>query len=93
MQKLLESHLMTQENWENFKEAYMNEYPEEYHKLQTDFPDLTDSNLRIIILSRLEMTNNEMSRILGVTVDAVKKAKQRLRKKYENRLEDLLPDK
>jgi len=93
MQKLLESHLMTQENWENFKEAYMNEYPEEYSKLQTDFPDLTDSNLRIIILSRLEMTNNEMSRILGVTVDAVKKAKQRLRKKYENRLEDLLPDK
>ncbi|MFC6269224.1 tetratricopeptide repeat protein [Frigoriflavimonas asaccharolytica] len=82
LQKLLESHLMTHENWTNFKTIYINENPEEYHALIKELPDLTDSNLRIIILAQMGMSNNEMSNILGVTVDAVKKAKQRLRKKY-----------
>jgi len=89
MQKLLESHLMTDENWNNFKSAFIKEYPDYYEYLHENFPDLTDSNLRIIILTKLEMSNTEISRISGVTLDAVKKAKQRLRKKYENRY-DLL---
>lgn len=84
LQRLLDSHLMTQENWEKFRLAYIQEYAEDYRQIQEHFPDLTDSNLRIIILSRLGMSNSEMSGILGVTVEAVKKARQRLRKKYEN---------
>ncbi len=83
LQRLLDSHLMTEENWEKFKQAYKVEYQEDYLLLNQKFPDLTDSNLRIIILTKLGMNNNEISRILGVTLDAVKKAKQRLRKKYE----------
>lgn len=89
MQKLLESHLMTDENWNNFKTAFIKEYPEYYQYLQENFPDLTDSNLRIIILTKLEMNNTEISRIAGVTLEAVKKAKQRLRKKYEDRYDRL----
>ncbi|WP_326388049.1 hypothetical protein [Myroides odoratimimus] len=32
----------------------------------------------------MELTNQETANILGVTIDAVKKAKQRLKKKYED---------
>jgi len=84
LQKLLESHLMTDENWKNFRNAFIQRYPSEYRHLKEHYPDLTDSNLRIIILSKLNMSNTEISRLLGVTLDAVKKAKHRLRKKYEN---------
>lgn len=83
LEALLQSHLMTTENWNSFKEAYQNEYPEDYHFLKQNFSDLTESNLRIVLLSRLDLTNHDMAQILGVTLDAVKKAKQRLRKKYD----------
>ncbi|MBD8083540.1 tetratricopeptide repeat protein [Chryseobacterium caseinilyticum] len=89
LQKLLESHLMTDENWKNFRNAFIQKYPTHYKELTNQFPDLTDSNLRIIILTKLNMNNTEISRLLGVTIDAVKKAKHRLRKKYENDHESL----
>ncbi|WP_312075260.1 tetratricopeptide repeat protein [Chryseobacterium sp.] len=89
LQKLLESHLMTDENWQNFRNAFIQKYPVHYKELTEQFPDLTDSNLRIIILTKLNMNNTEISRLLGVTIDAVKKAKHRLRKKYENNHENL----
>lgn len=89
LQKLLESHLMTDENWKNFRNAFIQRYPVHYKELTEQYPDLTDSNLRIIILTKLNMNNTEISRLLGVTIDAVKKAKHRLRKKYENNHENL----
>lgn len=89
LQNLLESHLMTDENWKNFRNAFIQKYPSHYKELTNQFPDLTDSNLRIIILTKLNMNNTEISRLLGVTIDAVKKAKHRLRKKYENDYERL----
>lgn len=89
LQKLLESHLMTDENWKNFRNAFIQRYPSQYKELTDQYPDLTDSNMRIIILTKLNMNNTEISRLLGVTLDAVKKAKHRLRKKYENDYENL----
>lgn len=82
LQKLLESHLMTDENWKNFRNAFIQRYPLQYKDLAQQYPDLTESNMRIIILTKLLMSNSEISRLLGVTLEAVKKAKQRLRKKY-----------
>ena len=82
IQDLLQSHLMTEENWKVFKQTFIAEESEYYQELIHRFPDLTESNLRIVLLQKLGLNNMEAAHILGVTVDAVKKAKQRLRKKY-----------
>ena len=84
MDDLLKSHLLSAENWNNFKEAFENEKQEYASFLSTNFPDLTDANLRVIYLSQLQLNNAEIARILGVTLFAVKKAKQRLRSKYKD---------
>ncbi len=55
----------------------------------SDFSDLTESNLRIITLLKLELSNQEISSLLGITIDAVKKSKQRLRKKFGEQYEEL----
>lgn len=89
LQKLLDSHLMTDENWVNFKQAFQEEYPEYYNGLMSDFSDLTESNLRIITLLKLELSNQEISSLLGITIDAVKKSKQRLRKRFGQKYEEL----
>lgn len=81
LQALLESHLMTEDKWTLFKEAFVKEYPLFYNDILRKFPELTESNLRFIFLGKLGLKNNEISNLLGVTEDAVKKAKQRLKKK------------
>ncbi|MEG1198934.1 MAG: hypothetical protein RSD53_06065 [Algoriella sp.] len=84
LNKLLSSHLMTEENWNNFKELFIKEQAEYYNFLTINFPNLTNSNLRIIFLQKLGLNNTEIAHLLGITLDAVKKAKQRLKKKYDN---------
>lgn len=78
---LLQSHLMTEENWRNFKNEFQREHFEFYDSLIENFPEITDSNLRIILLQKLGFTNSEISGLLGITIDAVKKSKQRLKRK------------
>lgn len=82
LRQLLEEHLMTDENWYAFKEAFIKEQSDFYLNLKQQLPDLTESHLRIVILQKMELNNIEIANILGVTPAAVKKAKQRLRKKY-----------
>lgn len=90
LQTLLDSHLMTDENWQKFKKAFQNEQSFFYNQLILDFPDLTESNLRIILLSKLGLSNPDISSLLGVTLDAIKKAKQRLRKKIGSDYDSIL---
>lgn len=49
---LLESHLMTESNWIRFKREFEKEFPDFSQNLITNFPELTDSNKRIIFLPR-----------------------------------------
>lgn len=86
---LLKSHLMTDENWENFKREFKKTYPAFYQKLQAEYTDLTDSNYRIILLKKLDFNNTEISELLGITLDAVKKSNQRMKKKLGDRYDEL----
>lgn len=90
LKELIQSHLLTEENWEMFKYTFKKEQPNYYGFITSHFPNLTDSNLRIILLQKMNLSNQEIASILGVTIDAVKKAKQRLKKKYEGIYDVLL---
>ncbi len=89
LQSLLDSHLMTDENWEAFKVAFEKEHADFLEQLLSDYPELTESHKRIVLLLKLGLSNKEMSNLLGVTVDAIKKSRQRLRKKLGVKSEEL----
>jgi len=78
---LLESHIMTDERWIKFKYVFDKVYPGYLSDQKTRYPTLSENDLRIIALSKLELSNRSMSNLLGVSVEAVKKAKQRMKKK------------
>ncbi|MCI9845330.1 tetratricopeptide repeat protein [Flavobacterium pectinovorum] len=85
LQALLDSHLMTEENWSSFKREFQKEYVDFTQVLAVEFPELKESNLKIIMLQKLRFNNPEIASLLGITVEAVKKSKQRLKKKMGNR--------
>jgi len=84
LSRMLESHIMTDERWLKFKHVFDKVYPEflETHKLEN--PKLSESDLRLIALMKLDLNNRSMSDLLGVSIEGVKKAKQRLKKKVDN---------
>lgn len=89
LNRLLESHLMTENNWNTFRREFQKEHPEFYNMLENDFPEVTESNKRIIILQKLNFSKNEIAELLGVTPDAIKKSKQRLKTKLGSKFERL----
>ncbi|MCP1996393.1 tetratricopeptide repeat protein [Flavobacterium sp. HSC-61S13] len=92
LQKLLDSHLMTKDNWLEFKKLFIAEQTDYYDYLMENFPGLTEANLRIILLQKMGLKNLETAQILGVTIEAVKKSKQRLKKRYEENYSEIFND-
>lgn len=90
LEELLDSHLMTDENWDNFKRLFISEKDMVYNAIKEQLPELTESNLRIIMLQVLGLNNGQIANSLGITQDAVKKAKQRMRKKHGPHFDDLI---
>lgn len=83
---LLNSHLITDENWLNLKHTFLNEYPDYFEYLDEDIDDLSDAKFKLVILIKLGLDRKQISQILGISEDTVKYAKQklhnRLAKKY-----------
>lgn len=90
IEELLNSHLMTDENWENFKKTFISEKQIVYKAIKVELPNLTESNLRMVMLHVLGLNNTQTANTLGITNDAVKKSKQRMRKKYGENFDTLL---
>jgi len=90
LDKLISSHLMTEDNWLVFKQSFVKEEPELYNTIKTNFPDMSESNLRIVLLHKIGLKNQEIANLLGITIHGVKKAKQRLRIKYGEAIEELV---
>ena len=92
LNKLLESHLMTDENWNRFKDVFTKENEDYLQYIEEHYEDLTESNIRLIILLKIGLGNKQISHVLGVSQDSIKKAKQRLRKKLGERFDVLFEE-
>lgn len=81
--EMLENHIMTDERWIKFKQVFDRVYPGFLVEQKSINPRLSENDLRLLALMKLDLSNRSMSDLLGVSIDAVKKAKQRLKKKQE----------
>jgi len=88
--RLLNEHIMTDEKWENFKKLFTKVHTTFFNNLRQKYPVLTATDTRMLSLVKLQLGNNEMANMLGVTIEGVKKSKQRLRKKMELDKDDSL---
>lgn len=79
---MLEAHIMTDDRWLKFKHAFDKVYPDYLLNIKEQNPKLTENDLRLIALTKLGLSNRSMSDLLGVSLEGIKKAKQRLKKKW-----------
>ena len=83
LDELLKEPIMTDDRWTKFKLTFDQVFPDYLKKKKLKFPRLTEGDLRLLALIKLKYSNMGMSTLLGISMDGVKKGKQRLRKKME----------
>jgi CHASE3 domain sensor protein len=79
--KVLNSTILTEEDWEKFKKTFEEVYPNFFGSLRYKFPDVTASELRLSALIKLNLSLKEASNTLGISSESVKKSRYRLKKK------------
>jgi len=95
-QEMLKAHIMTDKAWQEFKKLFGEVHPLFFDIVNDRFPNLTETDLRLLALMKLKLSKREMAAMLGITAEGVKKSKQRLRKKTgvfeEDGLEDIVAE-
>lgn len=78
---ILNSHLVTEEDWERFKKAFDQVYPEFFAQLRYRFVDITVAELRLAALIKINLSTKEAANSLGISAESVKKSRYRLKRK------------
>jgi len=87
------SELKTNENifnWKEFENHFEKVHPAFFSNLRKRFPDLTSNETELCVFIKLNMTTREIMAITYKTEEALKKARQRLKKKLGLNPEDSL---
>jgi hypothetical protein len=79
--ELSQQTILTEEDWNQFKSLFETIYPGFFIKLKKKFPDITLAEQRTAALTRLYLTTKQMASMLGISVDSIHKARQRLRQR------------
>jgi tetratricopeptide (TPR) repeat protein len=94
LEKLMQAHIMTDETWDEFKKLFEKVHAGFLYRVREKFIQATETDIRLLTLIKLGLSNREMANMLGVTTEAIKKSRQRLRKKInlpeELSLEDVV---
>ena len=73
--------ILTKEDWYNFKEKFNQVYPLFFKSIEEKNIYLTKSEQRLVSLEKLGLDNNQIAKVLGISVESVFVNRYRLRKK------------
>ncbi len=79
--RLIDSTVRIDEGWEDFRKYFEATHQGLIPALKQKYPDLTQNDLRLLALIRINLSSKEISSMLGITPESVKTARYRLRKK------------
>ncbi|WP_143822904.1 tetratricopeptide repeat protein [Mucilaginibacter sp. MD40] len=81
LDRMMHAHIMTDDKWDEFRKLFTKVHGNFLFNIRQRYPAISATDMRLMALIKLKLNNREMAGMLCITVDGVKKAKQRLRKK------------
>lgn len=84
--------ILTEADWEGFKELFEKIFPGFFIKLRQQAPGITLAEQRMAALTRLELSTRQIATILGISMDSVHKGRQRLRQRLQQTAESSIED-
>lgn len=83
LNSLLSRSIITPDRWLQFKRAFENVHKNFIENLKIKMPELTESEIRYIVLRKLNLNSKEIASILGIQFDTVRLYKYRIKKKCD----------
>jgi tetratricopeptide (TPR) repeat protein len=68
-------------NWEQFRTYFEDVHKNFNSKVMRNYPEVSNNDLRLMSLLKMNLSSKEIANILNISVEGVKKARYRLRKK------------
>ena len=88
LRRTLEAEIENKETWDQFL-LYFNQVNRDFiTELQNKHPNLTQNDLRMCALTRLNMSNREMATLLNISITGVEKSRYRLKKRLDLTVDD-----
>ncbi len=88
VQQLENAVILTDKDWRDFSETFEGVHPGFFVRLNEKFPGLTSAETRFMVLKRLQFSVKEMSVVLGVSAEAIRQMRYRIKKKLHLGKED-----
>ncbi len=82
-EQLLALRLLTEEDSKSFKRSYEKVHPGFLTKLRTGYPHLTPSETRLLALTKINLSTKEISDILNIEPNSVRRLRNRIRQKLD----------
>lgn len=80
--------------WEHFQDSFNQVHDDFSIRIKKDYPDLTESEIRLCALIRMSIPSKDIATILGITPESLRVSRYRLKKKLNsesvNNLKDYL---
>lgn len=83
LEKELEKTKNSEQRWEEFKLYFEEVHVDFYSRIQSKHPSLTNKELRLAALLRLNLSTKEIANLLNLPTKTIEMARYRLRKKLE----------
>lgn len=92
LEKIVNTELQDEDNWQQLN-VYFDKVNHNFtERLVKEFPSLTQNDLRLCILIKLNLSAKEMANLLNVSVSGIEKGKYRMKKRLNLSVEDDLND-
>ncbi len=81
--RLLKEEQSAQKEWQRFMEMFSRVHPRFEESIRAKHPNLSQRNMRLLMLIKLGLSSFEISKVLGISPQSVNKSRYRLRRKLE----------
>lgn len=83
LEKELKSRCYDYDSWDLFYKSFNEIHKDFFTSLKASHPDLTNSELKYCAYIRIHLSANQMSTLLNVSIEAIRKTRYRIRKKMK----------
>ena len=93
LHRLMQATILTNDEWVRYKKLFNKVHPGFFISLRQAYEDLTETEERLLALTKLNLQTKEIAAMLGISAESVNKSRYRLRKKLNintQQLEQLL---
>jgi tetratricopeptide (TPR) repeat protein/DNA-binding CsgD family transcriptional regulator len=92
LQRIVRDNLNSDQEWAQFKELFENVHQDFFTRLKSNYPELSENELRLCAYLKINLQNKEIARIMNVSPPTVITSRYRIRKKFRLETETVLED-